>query len=75
MWDVDGTGIRKIEDQDLARAFMEKVNEMNLETGRNAVILAAAFAALPHDLVAKLAAVSVVLGALYFLEGKIPKRD
>jgi hypothetical protein len=73
MWDVDGTGIRKIEDQDLARAFMEKVNAMNIETGRNALILAALFATLPHDLTAKFAGISLIIGSLYFASGKIPK--
>jgi len=73
MWDVDGTGIRKIDDDDLARAFMVKVNEMNLETGRDALLLAAGFAALPSDVTSKLAGVTAVLGSLYFLQGKVPK--
>ena len=73
MWDVDGTGIRKIEDQNLARALLEKVNAMNIDSGRDAIILAALFASLPHDLTAKFAGVSLIIGSLYFASGKIPK--
>ena len=46
---------------------------MNLDTGKDAVIVSGVFAALPHDLTTKLAAVSLVIGALYFYNGKIPK--
>jgi hypothetical protein len=70
---VDGTGIRKIEDEDLARAFLNKVNEMNIETGRDAILLAGGFALLPSELTGKLALVTLVLGGLYLLNGKVPK--
>lgn len=49
------------------------VNKMNIETGRDAVIISGIFAALPHDLVARFAAIGVIFGGLYFLNGKIPK--
>jgi len=72
-WDVDGTGIRKIEDEDLATAFMTKVNGMNIDTVKDAVIVSGIFAALPYDVTGKLAAVTLCLGSLYLLNGKIPK--
>jgi hypothetical protein len=46
---------------------------MNVETGTAAIALAGVFAALPHDLTSKCAAVFLVGGILYLLEGKIPK--
>jgi hypothetical protein len=52
---------------------MEKVNAMNIETGRDAVILSGIFAALPHDLAAKFVSITLILGSLYFFNGKIPK--
>jgi len=73
MWDVDGTGIRKIDDDNLARAFMTKVNEMNLESGRDAFLLAVGFAALPSDFTGKLAGATALVTTLYLLRGKIPK--
>lgn len=72
-WDIDGTGIRNIDDDDLAKAFLVKVNEMNVETGLEALLLAASFAALPSDFTGRVAGVTVVVASLYFLQGKIPK--
>jgi len=73
MWDVDGTGIRKIEDDSLARAIMTKVNDMNVNTGFEAFALASAFAVLPQEVSFKLAACSLLLGGLYLLQGRVPK--
>ena len=70
---MDGTGIRDIEDPNLARAFMVKVNQMNLDTGRDVLLLASLFAILPQELTSKLAFVTVALSGLYFLNGKLPK--
>jgi hypothetical protein len=50
-----------------------KVNEMNVETGLEALLLAASFAALPSDFTGRVAGVTVVVASLYFLQGKIPK--
>lgn len=69
---MDGTGIRKIEDEALAQAFLSKVNEMNVNTGRDVLIVATVFAALDHDFVFKLALSSAFILALYLLKGKIP---
>jgi len=51
---------------------MNKVNTMNQETAIDAIALAGVFAALPHDLTSKFAAISLIVGGLYFLEEKIP---
>jgi len=68
---VDGTGIRKIEDENLAQAFLSKVNEMNVNTGRDVLIVATIFAALDHVFVFKLALSSILVLGLYLLKGKI----
>ena len=72
-WDVDGTGIREIEDPNLARAFMVKVNKMNLDTGRDVAIITGLFALLPHDFTSKVAICASLLGGLYYLNGRLPK--
>ena len=69
---MDGTGIRKIEDETLAQAFLSKVNEMNVNMGRDVLIVATVFAALGHDFVFKLALSSIFILGLYLLRGKIP---
>ncbi len=52
---------------------MEKVNQMNTDTGIEALVLATAFAILPQELTFKLAASTLFLGGLYLLKGKIPE--
>ena len=46
---------------------------MNIDSGRDAFIASFAFAALPHDLVFKFSIITLILGGLYFTNGKIPK--
>lgn len=43
MWDVDGTGLRAIEDRGVAAALRAKVGRFNLATGAAATALAAAY--------------------------------
>lgn len=50
------------------------MNAINAETGIEAIALAGFFAALPHDLTSKFAAISLIFGILYLLDGKIPKK-
>jgi hypothetical protein len=73
MWDVDGTGIRKIDDMNLARALLGKTNDMNISIGRDGILLALGFALLPQSVTTPLAGCSAVLSALYYLNGKLPK--
>jgi len=70
---VDGTGIRDIQNPNLARAILEKVNAMNLQTGRDVILLSAIFASLPQSLTSTLGIWSALFGALYLLNGKIPQ--
>jgi len=58
-------GLVKIEDPNLAKNLMERVNSMNLDLGINAILLASTYAALPHVIAAKLAAVTLVLWPLH----------
>lgn len=52
---------------------MKKVNKMNLDTGRDAVVIATLFAVLPHGFISRVAISTVVLGGLYLMNGKLPK--
>ncbi len=54
---------------------MTKVNQMNLDTGRDVLLVSSLFALLPHDFVAKIGVSGLILGILYFLNGKLPKSD
>lgn len=70
---MDGTGIREIDDPNLARAFMTKVNEMNLDTARDALIVSSLFAVLPYEFTSKIAFFTLIFTGLYFVNGKLPK--
>lgn len=67
MWDVDGTGMRKIEDPNLARAFLEKINALNTGIGRDIFLASTMFALLPQDFTASLALWVPILTILYVL--------
>jgi len=43
---VDGTGLQEIEDEDVAKKILEKVNKMNSSTGGQSAIIALIYAAL-----------------------------
>jgi len=73
LWDVDGNGLKKIEDPNLARAILSKVNAMNLNTAARCAVPAGIFAVLPQSSAAPLVGSTLVLAALYALNGKLPK--
>lgn len=52
----------------MAKTILDKVNDMNLSTGRDCLIAAGVFAALPKDVTAPLALIGVVLGGLSLLQ-------
>mgnify|MGYP006889521535 CR=1 FL=1 len=47
LWDVDGSGLQKIEDVNLATSLLRKTNAMNKAIGVKAVSLTAALALAP----------------------------
>ena len=47
MWDVDGSGLQKIEDTSLATSILRRTNAMNKAIGVKAVSLTAALALAP----------------------------
>lgn len=47
MWDVDGTGIQKIDDPTLAAALFDKVNKANIGFGALSAVITAAFCFFP----------------------------
>jgi hypothetical protein len=47
LWDVDGSGLQKIQDTGLATAILRKTNEMNKAIGIKAVSLTVILAVAP----------------------------
>jgi hypothetical protein len=54
---------------------MVKVNQMNMDTAIDVVILSSFFAVLSHDFTFKVSLATVLVGGLYFNNGKLPKVD
>lgn len=73
LWDVDENGLSKIEDPNLFRNFLEKVNAYDIETARFCALVSGAFALLPQSATSPAAAFAVLFAALYFRYGKLPK--
>jgi hypothetical protein len=47
MWDVDGSGVRKIEDASVRRAIRDRVNAFNAKSAVAVGVITAMYAALP----------------------------
>ncbi len=47
MWDVDGSGVREIEDASVKRAIRDKVNAFNAKSAVAVAVITAMYAALP----------------------------
>jgi len=75
LWDVDGQGLKKIEDSNVARAILEKVNALNAKTVVQAILIAGSFAILPQSASAPLVVSALIFAALYALNGKVPKGE
>mmetsp|Transcript_28828 Transcript_28828/g.34243 ORF Transcript_28828/g.34243 Transcript_28828/m.34243 type:complete len:82 (+) Transcript_28828:135-380(+) len=71
LWDVDGTGMRKIEDPSLARALLEKTNALDIGIGKDVLIVSTIFAVLPQGITSSLAIWTTILSALYALGIKL----
>lgn len=71
LWDVDGTGMRKIEDPNLARALLEKMNALNTGIGKDVLLVSTVFAVLPQGITSSLAIWTTVLSVLYALGIKL----
>ena len=67
LWDVDGTGMTKIDDPQLARAFVDNINALNVQTGVDALLYSVAFAILPQSVTYPLAFFALIFGALYYI--------
>ena len=69
---MDGNGISKIEDLDLATAINEKVNNMNAYTGLLVGIPVGIFATLDVAQSKAIVLSAAIGAALFFFRGKIP---
>ena len=68
---MDGNGLSKIEDENVAKAINEKVNAMNTQTGVIAIPVAI-FAALDVSQSRALVLSAVIGAVLYYMKGRIP---
>lgn len=68
LWDVvEGMGMTKIDDPQLANAFVQKINNLNYQTATEAILYATVFALLPQTVTSPLAFFTLLFGALYYL--------
>ena len=73
LWDLDGdVGLTPVDDPNVARAILRKVNAMNVETAVKVVVPVAVFAALPQSSSVPLVAFAILFAVLYVLQDKIP---
>lgn len=70
---MDGNGLSKIENPSLARAILDKVNNMNLTNLAQCGACAGAFALLPQSASAPLVSLALVFAVLYAARGSIPE--
>jgi len=73
LWDVAGT-IEPVEDPNLARAFLEKVNSVNNESTIYPLIAASIWSVLPQVTTSLLAWEGLILTFLYLVRDKIPRK-
>ena len=57
----------------MARAILQKVNAMNLDTAVKVAVPTVAFAVLPQSASAPLVVFGLLFAALYAVQGKIPE--
>jgi hypothetical protein len=65
LWDVDGMGLKKINDADVASQIVERVNAMNVEGVKKAALIAVPFAILPQSVSSPLVSVSLVFAGKF----------
>lgn len=56
----DGLGLQPIEDASVAKRILDKVNRMNVDTGRDCLVLSALFAGIDQGLAVKLSTVALL---------------
>ncbi len=66
LWDVDGAGLKKIEDPSIAQAILDKVNSMNFETATACFVGSAIFGLLPQSTTALLGFFAVTFAGKIF---------
>jgi hypothetical protein len=66
LWDVDGNGLKKIDDPTVARKLVEKVDAFNVDTAAKCLLASGLFAALPQSVSAPL------VGSAVAFAGKKP---
>ncbi|GKY99236.1 hypothetical protein MPSEU_000878900 [Mayamaea pseudoterrestris] len=75
LWDIEGTGLKSIEDRDLATALLNKVNAMNVKIGLTVTIPVLLFALLPSHTSHALVFFTVAGAILYAVRDKIPENE
>ena len=73
LWDVDGTGLQPVEDPNLARALLQRVNDLNVRVGVQVAVPVALFALLPQSAASHLVTCVLVGAALHLFGDKNEK--
>jgi len=72
LWDINGV-IEPVDDPDLARAVLNKVNDMNLSVVRDCFLVSLLWTILPSSTSEHVSIVALSFATLYFLKDRIPK--
>jgi len=67
--------IEPVSDATLANHLLEKTNQMNRDTGRDALVFTALWSILPQETASSLIFVGWLVTILYFLQDKVPTEN
>jgi len=71
LWDITGK-IEPVDDPKVASAILEKVNELNNDTGRDTLVLTIAWSILSQQVASTIAILGMMFTALYLVQDKLP---
>lgn len=68
--------IEPVKDVSVANRMLEKINQVNQDTGRDALVLTVLWSfVVPHDVAVSMVGVGWILAALYYLQDKLPRQQ
>jgi len=74
LWDVSGN-IEPIDDSVVANRILDKVNQLNTDTGRDAILITGIWSALPQEMSSTIAVIGVLFSILYYLNDVLPSDE
>jgi len=64
--------IEPVADPSLAERLLEKINQVNQDTGLDALLLTSLWSLLPQDVASSIVVVGWILALLYYLQDRLP---